>query len=94
MTRYLLITRRRISASGVSSYFQLWGRVRDAAEEAGANAWNFVSISDPAQYTEFIEWKPSAISSIVAQPPLAAVWKELNAAFPYQDSDTWKSAIS
>ena len=56
-------------------------------------AWIFVSTSDSSTYTEFIEWKSETSDSIVVQRAIAAEWLALNAAFPYEDSDTWKSAI-
>jgi hypothetical protein len=71
----------------------MWLELRDIVVGWSANAWVFVSATDPEHYTEFIEWQSFGIDAIIERSNVAAAWLALNTKFPFEDSDTWKSAI-
>ncbi len=92
MSRFLLITRRRLPTDSVHNYVQLWRHLRHLVEHAGARAWIFHAAGDHNFFTEFIEWQSSEDDPIIDRSAIAAALHELNAAFPFEDSNTWKEA--
>jgi hypothetical protein len=54
--RRLVVVRRKVRLEAASEYDARWSRFRDMARGAGAKAWRFRSISDPALYVEFLEF--------------------------------------
>jgi hypothetical protein len=72
-------------------YGRLWLQLYESVAGA-ANAWVFVNTTDPERYTEFVEWQSLANDTIIERSSVAKVWHALNAAFPYEDSDTWQAA--
>jgi hypothetical protein len=81
-----------VSADAVQSYAPLWRQLRDSAEQLGARAWVFSAIDNDYYFTEFIEWQSAADDLVIDRSPLAAARLQLNATFPYEDSETWKEA--
>jgi hypothetical protein len=58
--RILVGLTRRVPRDREDAYADGWLRLRNAATAAGANAWRFLSVSEPGTYLEFIEFRSGA----------------------------------
>jgi len=88
--RRLVIVQRRVPLDESGTYDARWSAYRDAARAAGAKAWRFRSLSEPARFVEFLEFaegsdprgRPELISGSEALERLGAAeteeWSDAN----------------
>jgi hypothetical protein len=92
LIRFLRITRRRVVASGAREYALLWRAVSDAVSANDGRAWIFVHHAASEFFIEFVEWQSSGNEAIIDRAVVRAALRDLDAAFPSEDSETWKEA--
>lgn len=66
--------------------------MRAAVLHAGARAWIFHAAQTAHHFIEFIEWQSPDSDAIIERDEIAREIQALNAAFPFEDSETWKEA--
>jgi hypothetical protein len=67
--------------------------VRSEVTGAGGRAWAFSALRRDHDFTEFVEWQTSSSDAIIDRPDVIAALEALNAAFPLEETDTWKEAV-
>ena len=92
LKRHLLITRRRIPLDQFEDYGWQWRELRRTVAHADGRAWVFGSERVGDLFIEFIEWQSDAEHPLIDQPEVADALASLNAAFPFEASDTWIEA--
>jgi hypothetical protein len=66
--------------------------VQTAATALGARAWIFTATSTAGLFIEFIEWQSAPGDAIIERDSVSAALRQLDAAFPLEESETWKEA--
>lgn len=66
--------------------------MQSAVGAVRGRAWIFASTRDDSWFTEFVEWQTTSSDTIIDDADITAALDSLNAAFPYEESDTWKEA--
>lgn len=66
--------------------------MRAAVRPSGARAWIFCAAQGGNHFIEFIEWQSPASDAIIERDEIAREIQALNAAFPFEDSETWQEA--
>lgn len=89
--RHLQITKRRIPLGRADEYATLWHALRQAAAQRDARAWLFRAQAGD-HFVEFVEWQSDRAHSVFDQAAVSASFAALNAAFPFEESDTWLEA--
>lgn len=90
--RHLQITKRRVPLDRAEEYAALWHALRQAAAQLDARAWLFRAQPGSDYFVEFIEWQSDRAHSVFDQADVSAAFAALNAAFPFEESDTWLEA--
>jgi hypothetical protein len=66
--------------------------VINAVTQKGGRTWIFSATRDDSHFTEFVEWQSPSNNAIIDNTEVNAALDSLNAAFPFEESDTWKEA--
>jgi hypothetical protein len=61
-------------------------------QQHGGRAWVFVAPHATGKHIEFVEWQSAEDAPIIERETIAAALRDLNAAFPSEESDTWMEA--
>jgi hypothetical protein len=61
-------------------------------QQQGGRAWVFAAARATEKHIEFVEWQSVEDASIIESETIAAALRDLNAAFPSEESDTWMEA--
>lgn len=66
--------------------------MRELVQQQGGRAWVFAAARAAERHIEFVEWQSAEDASIIELEKIAAALKQLDAAFPSEESDTWMEA--